>query len=351
MRMDVLSYIDKYYSELQEIVVSRFDVYRGGDYYNMLCSNPALLEDDMRFFYFNYEVLVPLKTVLSSIVEKGHISIDGAMLPNEYRLSVGSIVEMLKAASPKCRKMMLEKLDCPSGAYSDLECGFMSMDVVALQRAADKVDFTDDFKRISFLRNLAFADIQDKTLSAASLDERFYDVLLFANTRPYDEKFQQVLSACLNDDDDSSEIVFSTAKQLIKDCYWNNIDCFTSRERTLINKVLASRLFASFVGECRKEFKKDHPKAVFSEVGIADNYSKKKTDEVPVNVIMGVRGLAKFVGVGVTKAQEIVNSKILEENGISYWVGRKICFDGEKLAAFLTSNPDALKGKKLSKKR
>jgi hypothetical protein len=123
------------------------------------------------------------------------------------------------------------------------------------------------------------------------------------------------------------------------------------RERTLINKVLASRLFASFVGECRKEFKKDYPKAVFSEVGIVDNYSKKKTDEVPVNVIMGVRGLAKFVGVGVTKAQEIVNSKILEENGISYWVGRKICFDGEKLAAFLTSNPDALKGKKLSKKR
>lgn len=53
----------------------------------------------------------------------------------------------------------------------------------------------------------------------------------------------------------------------------------------------------------------------------------------------------------MTKAQEIVNSKILEENGISYWVGRKICFDGEKLAAFLTSNPDALKGKKLSKKR
>ena len=44
-----------------------------------------------------------------------------------------------------------------------------------------------------------------------------------------------------------------------------------------------------------------------------------------VNVIMGVRGLAKFVGVGVTKAQEIVNSKILEEKGISYWVGRKIC--------------------------
>lgn len=349
MKNDILLYISQYYSKLNEMLISRIDESYDDDYYELLCANPTLLDDDGIVFYFNQLIMNPLKSMIEYIVEKGSISIDGIQLPNEYRLSINSMVDILKTASPKCRMMMLRKMDCPSKAYSDLESGFLLMDVDALQRAIDKVDFTNDFKRISFLRNLAFDDIQDKTLSAASLDERFYDVLLFANTRPYDEKFQQVLSACISDDDDSSETVFSTAKQLIKDCYWNNIDCFTSRERTLINKVLASRLFASFVGECRKEFKKDHPRAVFSEVGIVDNYSKKKTDEVPVNVIMGVRGLAKFVGVGVTKAQEIVNSKILEENGISYWVGRKICFDGEKLAAFLTSNPDALKGKKLSK--
>ena len=351
VKKEVLAYIKIYYAEIQEIVSCRFDVYKGDLYYRMLCSDPTMLEDEIKAFYFKNEVLLPLIAVLKCVIEKGSVLVDGTPLTNEFRLSVGSMMDILKSVSPKCRKMMLEKMNCPSGAYSDLEYGFMSMDAVALQRAADKVDFTNDFKRISFLRNLAFCDIQDKTMSAASLDEKFYDILLIANGRPFDENFQQVLSACINDDDYSFEIVFSTAKQLIKDCYWTNIDCFTRRERTLINKVLASRLFASFVSECRKEFKKDHPKDVFSEERIVDNYSKKKTDEVPVNVIRGVRGLAKFVGVGVTKAQEIVNSKILEENGISYWVGRKICFDGEKLAAFLTSNPDALKGKKLSKKR
>ena len=351
MKKSILSYIELYYTNLQGIVASRFGEYLDDDYYGSLCSNSALLDDESRVFYFNQLVLKPLKAVLSCVVEKGHISVDDSLLPNEYRLSVGSLADILKASSPRCRRMMLERINCPSSAYSDMESGFVSMDTDALQRAFEKVDFTIDFKRISFLRNLAFTNIQDKSLSADFLDERFCDVLLPANGRPYDEKFQNILTACLLDEDESSDKVFAIAKRLIKECYWNNIACFTSKEKSVINELLATRLFSSFVYECRKEFKKDHPKTVFSEMVIVDKSSKKKSDDMPVNVIMGVRGLAKFVGVGVTKAQEIVNSKILEENGISYWVGRKICFDGEKLATFLTSNPDVLKGKKLSKKR
>lgn len=351
MKEDVLLYINQYYSQLNKIAAVRFDVYYNDSYYyNMLCSDPTL-EDEMKAFYFNHEILMTLKGVIDCVVKEGRITVDGSMLTNEFRLSVGSMVDILKSISPKCRRMMLERIKCPSGAYSDLESGFMLVDADALQRATDKVDFTDDFKRISFLWSLAFSDIRDKNLSAASFDEKFFDVLLLANNRNFDEKFQDVLSASLQIEDDSADIVFAAAKHLIKDCYWDNIDCFTSKEQSIINEILASRLFASFVRECRKEYKKDHPKAVFFEEVLVDKSSKKRTNDMPVNVIMGVRGLAKFVGVGVTKAQEIVNSKILEENGISYWVGRKICFDGEKLSAFLTSNPDALKGKKLSKKR
>lgn len=351
MKKSVLSYIDLYYKNLQEIVASRFDGYLDDDYYGRLCSNSSILDDESRVFYFNQLVLKPLKAVLSCVVEKGHVSVVDSLLPNEYRLSVGSMADILKATSPRCRRMMLERISCPSGAYSDMESGFMSMDTDALQRAFEKVDFTNDFKRISFLRSLAFAKVQEKSLSAAFLDEKFYDVLLLANGRPFDEKFQSVLSMCLRSEDESNDAVYAIARRLIKDCYWNNIKCFTSKEQSVINELLATRLFSSFVYECRKEFKKDHPKTVFSEMVIVDKSSKKKPVDMPVNVIKGVRGLAKFVGVGVTKAQEIVNSKILEENGISYWVGRKICFDGEKLATFLTSNPDVLKGKKLSKKR
>ena len=351
MKNGILLYTSQYYSELNEMLTSRFDETFDNGYYDLLCSNPSLLDDYSKVFYFNQLIMNPLKLMIEYIVDKGSVSVDGIQLPNEYRLSINSMEDILKTASPKCRKMMLKKIDCPSNAYSDLESGFLLMDVNALQRAAEKVDFTNDFKRISFLRSIAFAELKDKHMSFASLDEEFYNVLLFANGRPYDEGFKKVLSARLHGENGSAEATFSIAKRLIKDCYWNNYNCFTSREKIYINKVLSARLFSSFIGECRKEFKKEHPKVVFSDEGIIDDYSKKKTDDVPANVIMGVRGLAKFVGVGVTKAQEIVNSKILEENGISYWVGRKICFDGEKLAAFLTSNPDALKGKKLSKKR
>ena len=220
MREEIISYIDRYYAELQGIVASRFDEYLDDDYYGRLCSNPAILDDESSSFYFNRLVLKPLKAVLSCVVEKGHISVDDSLLPNEYRLSVGSMTDILKASSPRCRRMMLERISCPSSAYSDLESGFMSMDADALQRAFEKVDFTNDFKRISFLRSLAFAKIQETSLSASFLDEKFCDVLLIANGRPYDEKFQNVLYTCLHSEDEFVNTVFATAKRLIKDCYW-----------------------------------------------------------------------------------------------------------------------------------
>lgn len=347
----VIFSIKHYYSELYKILGSRFDENLDGDYYDLLCSNPSLLDEENDAFYFNQLVLKPLKVVLSCVVEKGCILVDEASLPNEYRLTVGAMLDILKAASPKCRRMMLERIKCPSGTYSDLECGFMSIDSEALQRAAERTDLTNDFKRISFLRSVVYADVKNRQLSATSLDERFYDVMLLANGRPFDERCRLFLLSGLNGDEEPANSAFATAKFLIEDCYWNNVDCFTSEERHVINEILKSPLFMPFVTDCRKEFKKAHPQAVFAEASIIDKTYQKESEDAPVAVINGVRGLAKFIGVGVTKAQEIVNSKILEENGISYWVGRKICFNGEKLAGFLASNPGALKGKKLSKKR
>lgn len=57
-------------------------------------------------------------------------------------------------------------------------------------------------------------------------------------------------------------------------------------------------------------------------------------------VIGGVRELAKYLGIGVTKAQEIVNSKVLEKEGVSYCIGRKWLFNKEKLDALVREKPD-----------
>ena len=51
------------------------------------------------------------------------------------------------------------------------------------------------------------------------------------------------------------------------------------------------------------------------------------------------------MGCGVTKAQEILNSGILQKNGIAYPAGKGWRINREKLDKFLAENPYAFKGK------
>ena len=62
-------------------------------------------------------------------------------------------------------------------------------------------------------------------------------------------------------------------------------------------------------------------------------------------IVKGVRGLGKHLGCGVTKAQEILNSGILQKNGIAYPAGKGWRINREKLDKFLAENPYAFKGK------
>ncbi len=60
------------------------------------------------------------------------------------------------------------------------------------------------------------------------------------------------------------------------------------------------------------------------------------------SVIKGIKGLATHLRIGTTKAQAILNSEVLQENGIAYRVGKGWNFDTMKLKQFLSNNPDIL---------
>lgn len=62
-------------------------------------------------------------------------------------------------------------------------------------------------------------------------------------------------------------------------------------------------------------------------------------------IVKGVVGLSKCLGCGTTKAQEILNSRILQKNGIAYIMGNGWRINTEKLDKFLSENPDVFKGK------
>ena len=65
-------------------------------------------------------------------------------------------------------------------------------------------------------------------------------------------------------------------------------------------------------------------------------------------IVKGVRGLAKFLGCGVNKAQQIMNSGVLIEAKIAYKIGKNWLMNREKLTLFLEDNPMILE--KLSTK-
>ena len=65
-----------------------------------------------------------------------------------------------------------------------------------------------------------------------------------------------------------------------------------------------------------------------------------KTDKL----IKGVKDLAKYLGIGVTKAQEILNSGLLKPNAVAYRSGRAWRINAEKLDKLIADNPEIFRG-------
>ncbi len=61
-------------------------------------------------------------------------------------------------------------------------------------------------------------------------------------------------------------------------------------------------------------------------------------------LIKGVKGLAEFLGCGVTKAQNIMNSGVLQERDIAYRAGNRWRFDKNLLNRLLKDDPEVLNG-------
>lgn len=62
----------------------------------------------------------------------------------------------------------------------------------------------------------------------------------------------------------------------------------------------------------------------------------------PRELIKGVSGLAEFLGCGSTKAQNIINSKILQERDIAYRAGNRWRFSKTLLTKLLEEEPEIL---------
>lgn len=64
----------------------------------------------------------------------------------------------------------------------------------------------------------------------------------------------------------------------------------------------------------------------------------------PRELIKGIDGLAEFLSCGTTKAQNIMNSGILQERGIAYRAGNRWRFNKTLLTRLLEEEPEILNG-------
>lgn len=80
---------------------------------------------------------------------------------------------------------------------------------------------------------------------------------------------------------------------------------------------------------------------------LLEEFETEETKQTPLEVeprelIKGVNGLAEFLGCGSTKAQNIINSGVLQEREIAYRAGNRWRFNKTLLTRLLDEEPEIL---------
>ena len=108
------------------------------------------------------------------------------------------------------------------------------------------------------------------------------------------------------------------------------------KEMELVNQVVI--IDRGLLASAQKALKALSPK--HEETPSAARNSEPIIPQETETIISGIRELAKALGVGINKAQAIVNSKILEKDGIQ-WNAGTWKFNKQKLLKFIEENPTA----------
>ena len=80
---------------------------------------------------------------------------------------------------------------------------------------------------------------------------------------------------------------------------------------------------------------------------LLEGFEEEKSNQVqvkdePRELIKGINGLADFLGCGSTKAQNIMNSGVLQERDIAYRAGNRWRFNKALLTRLLEEEPEIL---------
>jgi len=114
------------------------------------------------------------------------------------------------------------------------------------------------------------------------------------------------------------------------------------KTKRIINKkdVMKELLATMFESACTQ---KKLLEMLLEEIEAEESKPTPIKDE-PRELIKGIDGLAEFLSCGTTKAQNIMNSGILQERGIDYRAGNRWRFNKTLLTRLLEEEPEILNG-------
>lgn len=107
------------------------------------------------------------------------------------------------------------------------------------------------------------------------------------------------------------------------------------RDKKEVMKKLLSTMYESACAQ------KDLLEMLMEELEEEKSSQVQAKDE-PRELIKGVNGLAEFLGCGITKAQSIMNSGILQNHEIAYRAGNRWRFNKILLSELLQEEPEIL---------
>lgn len=107
------------------------------------------------------------------------------------------------------------------------------------------------------------------------------------------------------------------------------------RDKKEVIKKLLTTMYESACAQ------KDLLGLLLEDLEAEENKLSPMNDE-PRELINGVNGLAEFLGCGSTKAQNIINSCVLQERDIAYRAGNRWRFNKTLLTRLLEEEPEVL---------
>lgn len=331
--------ITEYHKKLKNLAHFDYHSDQFVDYEWCYDFHPNLYKDDVADEGLKQIMLIktvyePVFKILSFIRENGHFEVDTNQLGNEYMIRDEEVIGFLQYASPRHRRLLLDGFTIPTGSYTDISEGIIDLNVESLKRAVAKVDVSGLYKKIAFIDQLRF-ELAPRLRSPISI--KLWNETLIAYTTS--RKWKHSLDETPVKQNIAYDDLCAATKQMISNCYIDDGDSYAGIEAEEIEELInGNKLFKDFYYEIPR-----HKTAIVKMEPSRVMEAPKEKVLINDDIIMGVAGLASWIGCSNATAQKIVNKKILQKRGILYYQGRFIRIKKDKLDDLLAREPEIFK--------